>query len=156
MELNINDSTESFTSNGGYDNYLAGFDSTGSFLWCTTWGSEETDYAFEIQVNNAGDILVCGRLEDSIDLDPGQGYELNNSTEDSLGYLTSFDSDGNYQWARTWPNSLFKFVIQPENTIFAVGKYRDVLEYESDDGSIELRESIGISDGYIMPVHLTD
>ncbi len=156
MELNINDSIESFTSNGGYDNYLAGFDSTGSFLWCTTWGSEETDYAFEIQVNNAGDILVCGRLEDSIDLDPGQGYELNNTTEDSLGYLTSFDSDGNYQWARTWPNSLFKFVIQPENTIFAVGKYRDVLEYENDDGSIGLRKAIGISDGYIMPVHLPD
>lgn len=84
-----------------YDAFIAKYDLNGNLLWAKTTGSDYKDEASNVAIDGMGNILVVGYTHGNIDLDPGAGIELSNTTENNeYPYIQKFDPNGNLLWAK--------------------------------------------------------
>ncbi len=84
------------------DVFLSKFDSTGDFLYVNTWGGDNMEGGRGLLYDPSGYIYVCGRAAGAAgnsDFDPTAGEDLYPSLS---AFLSKFDLNGNYLWARTW------------------------------------------------------
>lgn len=58
---------------GGTDMYLARYDTDGKFEWAGNMGGTGTETAYDLAVNDRGDIYVSGFFTENTDFDPGPG-----------------------------------------------------------------------------------
>lgn len=101
-----------FTNNGRWDAFLFKFDSAGTCQWARSWGGNCYDDCTCVAVTPAGEVYGGGMFASPIaDFDPGPGtnYLHANNAGTDWGlvdvFLTKFDSNGNFQWARSWGES---------------------------------------------------
>jgi len=95
------------TSIEGDDCYLSKFDSDGNFLWVNTldgWSSA-------MVTDEAGNVFIIGWFEGTDDFNPGPEIDEHTSYGDNDAFLCKFDTNGNYQWARTWGSALMDLAI---------------------------------------------
>jgi hypothetical protein len=73
--------------------------------WVYDWPDLEGS---TVAVNSSGDTFLTGGLIGTVDFDPGQGIdEYSTPVGFHHGtFLTKFDSEGRYQWAKTWGGSI--------------------------------------------------
>ncbi len=76
---------------GGWDAFLAKYDSAGNLLWMRQLGTSEGDDSAGLAVDNNGDVYISGYTEGSLGGD-------NQGVRDA--YLAKYDGDGNLLWAR--------------------------------------------------------
>jgi hypothetical protein len=98
------------------DAFLSKFDASGKFLWARTWGgggrSDTHDRGQAVACDSMGNVYVSGYFYGAtasgppvctpVDFDPGPGVDNHTSNGYYDCFVTSFDSGGNYRWARTW------------------------------------------------------
>ncbi len=91
-------------TNGWSDAFLSKFDSEGNHLWARTWGGEGGDeFGFGVASDNLGDILVTGHFWGTVDFDPDEGTTDEHYSQGWWdAYLSRFNSDGAFIWAKTW------------------------------------------------------
>jgi len=70
--------------------------------WSRMWGGEGDEYNWKVDVDGAGNIYVAGAIQDTVDVDPGDGVDVRRSKGHWDCYLGSFDPGGNFRWAHTW------------------------------------------------------
>ncbi len=91
--------------NGGSDIYLSKFDKYGNHIWTRTWGAEGHDGGDGVAVDpNTGDAYVTGSFWRTVDFSVGQKssqYTLT-SVDDTDGFLSKFNPNGDFQWAKTF------------------------------------------------------
>jgi hypothetical protein len=87
---------------GSYDAFLSKFDSVGNFVWVRTWGAANNESVKSISVDGSGNIFVAGFFGDTVDFDPGGGVDEHTSGGNLDVFLSKFDPDGDFAWARTW------------------------------------------------------
>jgi len=118
------------------DAFLAKIDPDGNLIWAVGWGANYTEVAMSVAVDIEGNSFVTGGFWTTVDFDPGSGEEVHTATpvsaeeEEKYGegglmgdgnadvYLSKFDPDGNFLWARTWgasKNDRGKNVVVDEN-----------------------------------------
>ncbi len=90
------------TSNGGGDMYLSSYDPSGTYLWTRSWGGSGEDYPVSVSFNMFGLVYIAGKFEDTVDFDPGAGSDVHDSNGNEDAFLSQFDMDGSFVWARTW------------------------------------------------------
>jgi len=95
-------SSDKHKSRGGPDVYLSKFEPSGNFLWARTWGASEWDKGNGIAFDGGANIYVTGEFCGPVDFDPGSGRDWHTSTGYNDTFLSKFDLDGNFIWARTW------------------------------------------------------
>jgi len=59
--------------NLGKDFFVSKFDCFGDFLWVKTIGSQSTEMAYSLAVDNRGGVIALGTFQDNVDINPGQG-----------------------------------------------------------------------------------
>lgn len=96
-------------NHGMYDAFLARYDSSGNFQWAKTWGGWGYDDGPGVAVDNAGGVYVAGMYgSQDINFDPagtskGLGHPASDNSYVYVDvFLSKFDSNGNFQWVRTW------------------------------------------------------
>ena len=91
-------------SNGDLDAFISKFTALGNFLWAQTWGSSDPshpDITYGVAMDSKGNAYATGMVGPQCDLDPGPGVDLQNGQM----FFSKFDSNGVYQWAKTWAGS---------------------------------------------------
>lgn len=93
-------------SNGNRDSFICKYDSKGNFIWVVTWDDNASfgGSAQDIACDSDNNIYVTGHFFGiNVDFDPGPGQDLH-SYHGGGGdpYVTVFDSNGNFKWARNW------------------------------------------------------
>ena len=91
------------TNTGGWDPFLAKFDSSGAVLWARTFGnitnSATDERAWDVAVNGAGEIYVTGYFQGGFDLDASTGgSNVVTSAGEKDIFLVKYDADGNHLW----------------------------------------------------------
>lgn len=101
---------DTITNNvGSEDIFLAKYDTAGNFIWAFAIGSPSLDYIFDLNIDNSGNPIICGRFGvGTIDFDPGNGTANLNCTYDYNGFLAKYSSAGNYIYAKQ-----IRGIIQP-------------------------------------------
>jgi hypothetical protein len=145
-------------SNGGCDIYLAKFSADGNFIWARTWGGQRSDVFLEsgadIALGLKQDIYVSGYFSNSVDFDPGSGEDWHTLVNEGGGasFVSKFDLDGNYKWARTWGGQKLGFDIgygvacvksgEGSGDILVTGTFRGV-NIDFDPGTrVDLHSSV--------------
>jgi hypothetical protein len=90
--------------------FVLKLDPYGTYLWGQSWGGlihSESAWGNAVTSCGGDGLYVSGRFHGSTDFDPGPGEEIHECHDpESLGYgdafLSKFDLDGNFLWARTW------------------------------------------------------
>jgi len=94
------------TCNGGDDSYLCKFSPNGDFQWARTWGGKSYDGALTIDIGVSGTIYATGVFWGVVDFDPGPGIDKHSSNGGNDIFLSSFNAEGEFLWARTWGSSI--------------------------------------------------
>jgi hypothetical protein len=93
---------DNHASNGWVDAFLSKLDSDGNFVWARTWGGLYEDSSISVAIDGLGNLYVTGRYTETADFDPGAGVDSHTSNGSQDVFLSKFDPDGNFIWARTW------------------------------------------------------
>ncbi|QFR39340.1 prepilin-type N-terminal cleavage/methylation domain-containing protein [Candidatus Gracilibacteria bacterium 28_42_T64] len=84
--------TETYTSAGDYDTFLAKLDSNGNYIWSKTAGGTGKDVPYMLEIDSNDNVYMIGRFSTgSPDI---FGTSFTNSGSYDI-FLTKFDSDGN-------------------------------------------------------------
>lgn len=154
VDFDPSDEVAEAISFGGYDPFIAKYDSLGNFLWVRSFGSESYDYAYTLHVDPEGSVFVAGTYSGTIDIDPGDGEVLISATGIS-SYLLKLNSDGDYVWSRNltgYDVRMNAIKTGPQGVVCA-GTFHETAEFNNEGESVNLT-SAGATDVYIMT--LTD
>jgi len=125
------------TAQGANDVFLTKFDTKGNFQWARTWGGTGMDWGYSVAVDGAGDVYVSGRYWGTVDFNPDGGDpHTSNGYEDV--FLSKFDSDGNFQWARTWggPSGEEGWEVAADDlgNAYVAGCFRETVDFNPGGG----------------------
>jgi hypothetical protein len=128
------------TSNGGEDVFLSKFDPSGNWQWTKTWGGTGTDYGNSVSLDQSGSAYVTGPFEGSCDFNPdGGGSQSSNGGYDA--YLSKFDSNGNWQWTKTWGGTGLDYgtsiSLDQSGNAYVAGIFSDTVDFNPDGGGTQ-------------------
>lgn len=96
-------------NNGDNDALIAKFDTTGQRIWASYFGGSRDDYAQNIELNSAGELIITGGTKSNDDIaSPGAEMPQPNGKEDV--FLAKFTTDGNRIWSRYWGGPDYDYV----------------------------------------------
>jgi len=133
------------------DVFLSKFDMDGNFLWVRVWGGTGHDEAWGLAADNAGNVYVTGDFADTVDFDPGDGVDEHTTYSISYIFLSSFDPDGAFLWARTWggdggSNTGYGASVDGFGNVFVTGVFSGTADFDPGAGEdIHLGNSPGVS-----------
>ena len=152
-------------SNGQTDVFISRFDIEGNYYWTRTWGGPGIEKGFEVAVDTSSNLYVTGFFQETVDFDPGVGIEEHTSIGTADVFLSKFDYEGNFIWAKTWsavyrdhleelePPELSSGLILLNDEIFISGGFIEEVDFDPGPGE-ELRAAIAEFDCYLSKFDL--
>ncbi len=116
-----------YYSTGASDGlFITKYNTSGSQLWLRTYALDNNiKNAYGITVDNAGNIIMCGRYRETVTID---GITLVSPVlHDMNGFICKLDMNGNAQWARQLSSpeigtdELESVVVDAANNIYTIG-----------------------------------
>jgi hypothetical protein len=132
--------------------FLVKYDPGGNFVWVSAWGGDPdaSAVASGICINNIGEIYVTGEFSGTVDFDPGPKSCVR--TGKNTAYLIQYDSNGLFQWVRTWGGDGFNSGIDvspsPDGTLLVTGVYSGSADFDPGTG-VDLHTSYGGQDIFL-------
>jgi hypothetical protein len=115
-------------SKGESDVFVARLAPDGKLLWVKTYGGDRADAAYGVDVDAAGNVVVAGGFETSIDL--GGGVFKTAGYMD--GFFLKLDPGGAHVWSRRWgakdQDVAIAVTTLADGSVFATGAYRHQLD----------------------------
>jgi hypothetical protein len=92
--------TNSLSSAGSTDDFLAKYDANGSLIWVKKIGGTGVEGLTALQMDQNNNILVGGRFNsNTIDLNPGGGVNSVNHSSNFDSFIVKLDSSGSHIWS---------------------------------------------------------
>lgn len=139
-------------SNGSADAFIAKYDSSGSFIWCASFGGSGTDLGYGVMTDQAGNIFTCGSFNDSVDFDPG--IVVNTLVSHGLidTYFLKLDPNGNLLWVETLGGGNddlpLNIILDDSANIYLCGYYAsDTIDFDPGPG-VNNQIATAFSTGY--------
>jgi len=117
--------------------FLVKYGPNGAYKWGVNWGAGTSKRANGVDMDELGNVFVCGHFEKSVDFDPGPEediHESNNGTPDA--FISCFDSAGNYKWAGTWGSDFnldgdaaYGLAADAEGNVYVTGRYYGSVDF---------------------------
>ena len=97
---NIAFDTNILINAGGYDIYLAKYDSAGHVLWAKSAGNNKNDWSFTVANDLSGNVYIAGRfMSRTLSFGSVTLTNFDTSTLTSDLFLAKYDAAGNIIWA---------------------------------------------------------
>jgi len=116
------------TRDGAY--YLTSFTVDGEYRWTRSWrgGNEEAQEIGSVACDPDGNVFIVGQFWGSVDFDPCEG-ESRVSGDDRDAYILKLNSDGIFEWVRTWNDSSYemptKVAVSRSGEAFVTGYFQE-------------------------------
>ncbi len=126
--------SNSLTSYGIEDMFLAKLDSMGSYIWSQHIGGVNTDYPMMLRSDNLGNLIVAGTFRDSIDTDPSANVQNLVSSGNVDGFLLKLNNLGNYVWSKkigaNFGDAITGIDVDVNNNIYACGSFVGTVDFD--------------------------
>ena len=138
------------TSAGSGDIFVAKYDPSGGHVWSQRFGATQDDRGYAVAVDGAGDVVVTGEFQDSVDF--GGGTLPSDSVD---VFVAKFDTDGNHVWSKrlgdSWVDRGFAIAVDTSVNVVVTGTFGDTVDFGggpltsagSDDGFVAKYGSAG-------------
>ncbi|MFC4738568.1 T9SS type A sorting domain-containing protein [Flavobacterium ponti] len=145
----------SSTSNGSFDNFLVKLDATGNYVWGKVFGGSGFDNPTFVETTGT-DVYIGGSLVGNQDLDPSTGTNMYTVLGSSDGYISKFDSSGNYVSSyvvggstTTENEEMYRMIVGPNGNLFVTGTFLDTADFDFGTTTVNTTSNGGL-DVYIL------
>ncbi len=132
----------SMTSTGGDDVFLAKYDSNDDFVWAISMGEPYgSDAGISIAFDANNNVYLIGSFKNTMDFDPGPSvYELNSAGSDDI-FVSKFDSNGSFVWAKGIGGTKIDIVTGvavDSSGIYITGWFGDIVDFDPGPSAMNL------------------
>jgi hypothetical protein len=141
------------------DVFLSKFDANGSFQWVRTWGGPGVDDVGQhVAVDESNHVYVGGRFGcTACDFDPWGPPDLHSSQGDLDAFVSKFDQNGTFQWARTWGGPGWDaesgLVVDRWNRVSVAGIFNGTVDFDPGSGTRQ-QTSNGLKDAFLTQLDI--
>ncbi len=124
-------------TNGGSDAFVLKLDTDGLFQWVRVWGGASTDVAYSANTDSTGGLYVAGYFQGTADLNPTDGTATTTSAGGTDALLMKLDSDGNFEWVKTWGSTGSDDVRKTvffDDGYLVLGRFSETVDFDPDAG----------------------
>lgn len=148
--------TDEFDSNGGFDAFVIKLDSLGEYVWGNTFGSANNDILSALNLSPSG-LYVGGYFTGTTDFDPGIDETIVSPEGDADGFLSKFDTDGNFQFVYPVGSNetgLEKIddIKETNGNIVTIGSFMGQTDFDYDSEVDVFTTAAGGSDVYLLEI----
>ncbi len=152
--------TITVSNSGGFDIFLAKYDTAGNVNWVKKMGSTSIEWGECVTLDPFGNIYTTGYFTGTVDFDPDTGTSY--LTSSSGGYYDIFiqklDASGNFAWAKSMGGAIndygFSIALDPVGNIYTSGSFQATADFNPDAGVYNL-SSAGNNDIFISKLNPT-
>jgi len=142
------------TRNGEDDLFIVKLSKQGKFLWAIQYGTSQTEYGTQIEVDKDNNVVIGGSYFGRMDLDPGPKQDMQGFSGVRSAFFTKLDSNGKYIWGHSFTASgattLSELKVDDENNIFISGMYSDNIDMDPGPNYVVLVVSNNQSNGIYL------
>ena len=117
------------TSNGNWDAFLLKLDSSGTFQWVKSYGSNYNDLGRDVAIDSNDNIYMLGNYRYTVDFGGGDEIGANNGDI----FLVKFNSSGVFQWVYTAGASATDdsraLALDSNDNPYITGSFRDTVNF---------------------------
>ncbi|HEX9744062.1 MAG TPA: hypothetical protein VGB30_01435 [bacterium] len=123
--------------------------------YARTWGGVNQDRSYGIEVDDQGNIYICGNFYYTVDFDPSPQSDFRTATGTRNSFLTKFDTNGNHLWVRTWGGGISygggadSLHIDAEGNLLVAGWFYGNADFDPGDGIDEHDSVDDTGDSYV-------
>lgn len=154
-------------SKGNDDMFLAKYDPSGNLIWVNAFGGVSLDKSESISLNSKGEVMICGMVGDTVDLDPSSGKAMvgRPGVSDYTVFIAKYSSGGDYLWSVEYdrainehsnPFDLSKpdvssIATDTSDNLFVIGCFADSVDFDPGFGTdLHIVEYPGTVSNYDM------
>jgi len=142
------------TRYGDDDLFVVKLSNKGEFKWAIHYGTSQTEYGMQIEVDQDNNIIVGGSYFGRMDLDPGPKQDMQGYAGVRSAFFSKLDSNGKYIWGHSFTASgattLTELKVDPENNILISGMYSDNIDMDPGPNYVVLVVSNNQSNGIYL------
>lgn len=152
-DLDPSSSYDTKTAVGGHDIFVAKLSNNGEYLWSKVFGGSTAEEVHSIATDSAGNVLVTGNFDTTVDFNPGAGVNSLAKIGTVDRFLLKLDLNGNYLWALQIPNGN-QFVggsvqVNAFDEIYLAGTFTGTVDLNPGAGTASY-SSAGFRDSYLI------
>jgi predicted outer membrane repeat protein len=130
------------TSAGGFDIFVANYDSNGNVVWAKSMGGAGTDYGMGIAVDLNGNVYTTGAFSNT------SAFGTTSLTSAGLYdiFVNRLNSDGAYSWAKGMGGTLDDAgggIAVNSTGIYTIGAFRNVVDFDPGVNTYNLTSAGG-------------
>ncbi|MFH2140772.1 MAG: SBBP repeat-containing protein [Bacteroidota bacterium] len=128
--------SQTLTSSGSYDIFIAKYNSSGNFQWAKRAGGTQADISNSITLDSDGNILLAGQYMGTASFD---SYNITSLVNQQSGldcinsFLAKYDSNGNCIWVKNGQSDddcrTISVASDNSNNIYVTGQFSDTLDF---------------------------
>ncbi len=130
--------TNEQTSHGMDDAFVCKFTQSGDFCWARCWGGAWGDLGSGIASDANNRVYCAGTFAAAADFDPGPENDIHTAVDENDTFLSCFDSEGVFQWAKTWGaegDDWAEYVSSvPQGYLLVIGWFYETIDLDPGDG----------------------
>lgn len=140
------------TPNGNEDIFISKLDSSGNFVWAKSMGGSLFDRGSNLKINNQGHIYILGEFQGTVDFDPSGNTSNLTSAGDYDAFLSKFDTNGNFIWAKQLGGSqtdrATSLDFDSNNDVYLSGWFMGTADFDPSANTYNLT-SVGHYDSFV-------
>jgi hypothetical protein len=134
--------TFTLSSSGSSDIYITKLDSNGNFIWAKKMGGTGFDSGYSITIDGNNNILITGTFSGTVDFDPGTSIINLISSGSQDIFISKYDNNGNYLWARKIGgsfNDLGNSIVTDANfNVYTTGSFAGIADFDPGVGTFNI------------------
>lgn len=148
--------TSNLTSTGSSDIFILKLNALGNFVWAKKMGGTGADEAFDITLDNRGNIYSTGRFSNTVDFDPGASTSNLISSGLFDIFILKLTPSGNYDWAKSIGGAsveeAYAISVDTAGNVFTTGRFEGTKDFDPGMGTYNL-VSNGNRDAFILKLN---
>ena len=141
------------TAIGFEDIFISKLDSNGNFVWVKQIGATYNETASAITLDAAGNILLTGYFQGTVDFDPGPAAHEIDAIASIDAFVLKLDNDGNFAWVKGMGGILddlsLSIATDAAGNVYTTGYFSGTCDFNPGAASFPLTAAGG-SDIFIL------
>lgn len=134
--------TATLTSAGGIDMFVWKLSLGGSLQWRVAAGSSSGDVGYGVAVDSAGNVVVAGSFQGTVDFNPAEGTtNLTSAGFDDI-FVWKLSPSGSLLWARraggTSSDWGYAIAVDGEDNVIVTGRFHGTVDFDPGAGTSNL------------------
>lgn len=142
VDFDPGSSTNSLTSSGSEDNYVAQYDSAGNYQWAFKIGGGSSERGTQVASDGLGNIFVSGQYGGTVDFDPSASTANITSYSVRDVFVSKYTSAGSYVWAFGIGGSTsiedINDLTFSGGDLYITGHFRDSIDFDPGPNTFDL------------------